>query len=181
MDVQDPRLDRSALEQRRQAAEEALRRQTERLRAAIEACRATASTIATPLPGTRLFARDSVRIGEVEVVLPRQEVRHAGGAQRLTPTEWQLLTFLLANPGAVHSRVDMAVGAWGHGFAERHSEVEVYVSRLRRKLGPAAGCLETVRGLGYRLVLGDATTALAGVRQRLGKAPAFTEAPEGIA
>jgi DNA-binding response OmpR family regulator len=100
-----------------------------------------------------LFAHGVVELGGVEIHLARQTIRHSSGSHRVTPTEWQLLTFLLAHPALVHSRLELAAGAWGPGFAERNSEVEVYVSRLRRKLGPASARLETVRGRGYRLLL----------------------------
>jgi DNA-binding response OmpR family regulator len=128
--------------------------QRERLTSLIEACnRTTARMAGADLAGPRLFTRDVVRLGDVEILVTKQAIRHNGGTHRLTPTEWQLFMFLLANPGVVHSRLDLASGAWGSGFAERNSEVEVYVSRLRRKLGPAGGLLETVRGRGYQLVL----------------------------
>jgi DNA-binding response OmpR family regulator len=135
---------------------ESLLRESQRLAQNIEECRRALLGAVVPLPlhtAPKLFASDVVRIGEVEILVPRQAVRHAGGTHRLTPTEWQLLAFLLARPDAVHSRLAMAAGAWGPGYAERNSEVEVYVSRLRRKLGPAGPLLETVRRRGYRLVL----------------------------
>src|SRR5260221_12223237 len=100
----------------------------------------------------RMFANDVVRVGEAEVVMARQAVRYNGTRARLTPTEWQLLVFFLGNPDLVLSRSTLAAGAWGDGYEGRDSEVEVYVSRLRRKLGPAGRHLETVRGQGYRLL-----------------------------
>jgi DNA-binding response OmpR family regulator len=136
---------------RRQLAE-----QSERLTLVLEACRRTKQSCGAPVPdrGTsRLFSSDRVRFGGVEVILQRQLVRHPRGSQRLTPTEWQLLLFLLSRPDVVHSRSELAAGAWGSGYHGRNSEVEVYVSRLRRKLGPAGRLLETVRGQGYRLLL----------------------------
>lgn len=129
-----------------------LHAQTERLERLLQACAETTARMGSPSP-PRLFARDVVRLGSAEVLVARQSVRHAGGSHRLTPTEWQMLAFLLAHPGEVHSRLELACGAWGPGFAERNSEVEVYISRLRRKLGPAGSMLETVRGRGYRLLV----------------------------
>jgi DNA-binding response OmpR family regulator len=134
-------------------AREKLQAECDRLSLLVHECSLNANARhngGTPL---RLFARESVFLGETEILLPRQSVRHGDTAVRLTPTEWQLLTFLLLNPETVHSRLDLAGGAWGSGFAERAGEVEVYVSRLRRKLGPAGHQLQTVRGHGYRLKL----------------------------
>ena len=149
----------------------------ERLDLLIEDCGATVKAVrgegaGNGVRGPRLFARDVLPLGEAKVMLARQEVRHAGGTQRLTPTEWQLLTFLLAHPEVVHTRVDLATGAWGQGFAERNSEVEVYVSRLRRKLGPAGSLLETVRGQGYRMMLARPPAVVALPTDRLRRAAA---------
>jgi DNA-binding response OmpR family regulator len=129
--------------------------QRDRLASRIEACRQTTEHLRASIDNgaPSLFTHGVVELGGVEIHLARQTIRHAGGVHRVTPTEWQLLTFLLAHPSVVHSRLELAAGAWGPGFAERNSEVEVYVSRLRRKLGPASARLETVRGRGYRLLV----------------------------
>ena len=77
-----------------------------------------------------------------------------GRRRLLTPTEWQLLSALLSEPGVVLSRERLAERAWGAGYRTRGSEVEVYISRLRRKLGEGrrGGMIETVRGRGYRFL-----------------------------
>jgi DNA-binding response OmpR family regulator len=82
-----------------------------------------------------------------------------GHREPLTPTEWQLLSALVAAPGTVLSRQELAARAWGPGYRSRGSEVEVYISRLRRKLGDGRRnrMIETVRGRGYRFVDGQAT------------------------
>lgn len=91
-------------------------------------------------------------LGALEIFPVRQTVVNGGHTHRLTPTEWQLLAHLMAHPGEVLSRAQLATGAWGPGFASRASEVEVYISRLRKKLEWDGGRLiETVRGSGYRL------------------------------
>lgn len=85
----------------------------------------------------------------------RHVVEMEGRRALLTPNEWQLFAALLAAPGRTWTRADLAVTAWGPGFAGRHGEVEVYISRLRRKLesNPRRPLLiETVRGAGYRLM-----------------------------
>jgi DNA-binding response OmpR family regulator len=91
-------------------------------------------------------------LGPLEVLPVRQTVVNGTRSFRLTPTEWQLLAHLMAHPGEVLTRAELATGAWGAGFASRASEVEVYISRLRKKLEWEGGRLiETVRGSGYRL------------------------------
>ena len=150
-------VDRAELRDRLAQARKQLQEQSARLAALIDRCRLTQLNCAITRPenvtNPSVFAADVVHIGEVEVVTARQVVRNGHGAARLTPTEWQLLVFLISNPDAVHSRASLAAGAWGAGYEGRDSEVEVYISRLRRKLGPAGRLLETVRGQGYRLVV----------------------------
>ncbi|HZS14643.1 MAG TPA: winged helix-turn-helix domain-containing protein [Candidatus Dormibacteraeota bacterium] len=129
--------------------------QNEHLSRLLAACNATRAARAQAMaPARRIFAIDVVRLGEVEVLVTRQAVRDGNAVRRLTPTEWQLLLFLLDQPGVVHTRSELAGGAWGSGYHGRDTEVEVYVSRLRRKLGRSGRLLETVRGRGYRLALG---------------------------
>lgn len=147
---------RQDLQERLDVVRVNLTEQSARLRVLLEQFRSSVQRPSSPPPSaptTRLFATDRLRLGDVEVVIPRQLVRDGRGTRRLTPTEWQLLLFLLTKPDIVHSRSELAAGAWGAGFDGRDTEVEVYVSRLRRKLGSAAPLLETVRGQGYRFAL----------------------------
>jgi DNA-binding response OmpR family regulator len=152
-------VDRGALHTRVTTAIDALHAQRARLESILEACRDTAGAVAVrsgegrPDGIPRLFAAQVVSLGAVEILVRQQAIREGSHIRRLTPTEWQLLIFLLSRPDEVHSRAQVAAGAWGGGYADRNSEVEVYISRLRRKLGAAGGMVETVRGLGYRLAL----------------------------
>jgi two-component system phosphate regulon response regulator PhoB len=73
---------------------------------------------------------------------------------RLGPTEFRLLHFLMTHPERVHSRKQLLDRVWGdHVFIEERT-VDVHVKRLRDALTPAqcASMIETVRGVGYRLV-----------------------------
>jgi len=71
----------------------------------------------------------------------------------LTPVEFKLLRFLIANPGRVYSRGQLLDQVWGdHVYVEERT-VDVHVRRLRMALGPVAEQLiETVRGAGYKMV-----------------------------
>jgi DNA-binding response OmpR family regulator len=95
-------------------------------------------------------------IGTLTLLPARREI---DGRLRvsLTASEWQLLIALLGQRSAVLSRAELAARAWGAGYAGRHGEVEVYVSRLRRKLERAGSParIQTVRGRGYQLLAGD--------------------------
>jgi uroporphyrinogen-III synthase len=74
-----------------------------------------------------------------------------GSEIRLTPRERRLLEAMLANPGAVLSKDQLAATAWDTSV-DAHT-VEVTVNRLRRKLGPAAAALETTNRRGYRIAV----------------------------
>jgi len=68
----------------------------------------------------------------------------------LTSHEYKLLDYLMHRPGAVVSRTELTGHIYAQDFERDSNTIEVFVGRLRRKLPP--GLIETVRGLGYRLV-----------------------------
>jgi Transcriptional regulatory protein, C terminal len=69
----------------------------------------------------------------------------------LTFQEFQLLAFLSAHPSTVFSRADLVRQVWQRDFAADSRTVDVHVSRLRHKLGPAYGrCLVTEYRVGYQ-------------------------------
>lgn len=70
----------------------------------------------------------------------------------LTAHEYRLLAYLMHRPGDVVSRSELVDHLYAQDFDRDSNTVEVFVARLRRKLG--AALIETVRGLGYRLVAG---------------------------
>ncbi len=106
-----------------------------------------------------LRSQQPVVLGELRVLPDRRTVERAGHRRQLSPTEWALFAHLLANPGKVMSRRELAAGAWGPGYAARGDQAELYISRVRRKVERDAHhprLIETVRGRGYRLVPPDA-------------------------
>jgi two-component system OmpR family response regulator len=79
-------------------------------------------------------------------------VRRAGRVIDLSPTEYNLLRFLLVNAGRVLSRNQILDHVWQYDFGGHATVVETYVSYLRKKvdrLGPPL--IHTVRGVGYTL------------------------------
>lgn len=72
----------------------------------------------------------------------------------LTPREFALLDYLLKQPGALLSRSDILNAVWGLNFDTGTNMVDVYMHYLRRKLDSRGlgDMIETVRGLGYRLI-----------------------------
>jgi DNA-binding response OmpR family regulator len=69
----------------------------------------------------------------------------------LSPREFSLLEALMRHPDQVLTRDQLLDHAWPLGVAVTPNSVDAYVAFLRRKLGPAAGRIETVRGVGFRL------------------------------
>lgn len=78
----------------------------------------------------------------------------------LTRTEFDLLVFLVDNPGKALSRDVILERVWGNDVVVDPRTVDNFVSSLKRKLGWAPGCgytIRAVRGVGYRLELEDAS------------------------
>ena len=71
---------------------------------------------------------------------------------KLTTREFDLISFLLAHPGRVHSRDVLLENVWGHDFRGDPKTVDVHIRWLREKFAAAAPFeIVTVRGIGYRL------------------------------
>ena len=89
----------------------------------------------------------------------RRAVVHKQGLD-LTRVEFDLLATLLDVPGRVYTRAQLIDRVWGDGFALSDRTVDSHVKLLRRKIGEAGGnadWIETVRGVGYRVVEDGAT------------------------
>ena len=97
-------------------------------------------------------AAGPLRVGAVEVDPATRRTRLDGRAVHLTPTEFDILALLAAQPGVVFTRERLLADVWGYrdGFGAR--TVDSHVQALRRKLG--AGVVRTVHGVGY--AAGDA-------------------------
>lgn len=97
---------------------------------------------------------EAVEVAGLRVDPATRRVLFAEHEIRLGPTEFRLLHFLMTHPERVHSRKQLLDRVWGdHVFIEERT-VDVHVKRLRDALAPAqcATMIETVRGVGYRLV-----------------------------
>jgi two-component system response regulator MprA len=80
-------------------------------------------------------------------------VRSGGAVASLTPTEFRLLGALAAREGRAVTRTELVGTAWPHGAIVQDNTLDVYIARLRRKLGalPDSPEIRTVHGRGYRL------------------------------
>ncbi len=77
-------------------------------------------------------------------------VSQDGQSVNLTSHEFRLLAYLMHRPGQVVSRTELIEHLYAQDFDRDSNTIEVFIGRLRRKLAP--GVIETVRGMGYRLV-----------------------------
>ena len=81
---------------------------------------------------------------------PRLTRVTVGGAPvKLTSHEFRVLSYLMHHRGRVVSQAELTEHIYAQDFDRDSNTVEVFVARLRRKIGPSF--IETVRGLGYRM------------------------------
>jgi DNA-binding response OmpR family regulator len=92
-----------------------------------------------------------VRVGRMSLDLVRREAEMGGGPIPLSERESLLLRELMQTPGRVQSKERLLSAVWGYHFEPGSNVVDVYVGRLRSKLGPDV--IATVRGRGYLLAV----------------------------
>jgi two-component system OmpR family response regulator len=90
-----------------------------------------------------------LRAGDLALDPRTGRVTIAGSPVRLTAHELRVLSYLLHQRGRVVSQGELTEHIYAQDFDRDSNTVEVFVARLRRKLGAAR--IETVRGLGYRI------------------------------
>jgi two-component system OmpR family response regulator len=94
-------------------------------------------------------------IGCLAIYPSERRIAGRGGEEiQLSSREWAVLDRLIARKRAIVSKSQIEEALYAFGAEVESNTVEVYVSRLRRKLGKDS--IETVRGVGYR-ISGDAT------------------------
>jgi len=98
------------------------------------------------------------RRGDLQIDVEARDVRVAGERVGLTATEWRVLELLVANAGWIVPHERLLARVWGRDDAGDLESLRVFVRRLRVKLHDDAATpryLETVRGVGYRLLAGE--------------------------
>ncbi|MGA8890889.1 MAG: response regulator [Anaeromyxobacteraceae bacterium] len=91
-------------------------------------------------------------VGGIRVDLDAHRAWVRGEPVDLTALEFKLLSTLVARAGRVQSRERLLTDVWEMSSEIETRTVDTHVKRLREKLGPASDLIETVRGVGYRLV-----------------------------
>jgi two-component system OmpR family response regulator len=95
-----------------------------------------------------------LQLGRLEIDLARDLVRKDGYPVTLTQKEWALLRVMATRPDRIHTRELLQDALYGYADEADSNTLEVFISRLRRKLGRSH--IVTLRGLGYRLSASDA-------------------------
>jgi two-component system, OmpR family, KDP operon response regulator KdpE len=98
------------------------------------------------------------RRGTLQVDVDGREARLGDERVRLTPTEWRVLEMLVANAGWIVPHERLAARVWGREEPADRDALRVFIRRLRAKIGDDVSeprYVETVRGVGYRLLPGD--------------------------
>jgi two-component system OmpR family response regulator len=97
----------------------------------------------------RGHGQPQLRCGAIALDPRRATVTLDGAPVILTGHEFRTLAYLMHQDGRVVSRAELTEHIYAQSFDRDSNTVEVFVARLRRKLGASA--IETVRGLGYRM------------------------------
>lgn len=92
------------------------------------------------------------RLGDLTIDPARREVTVAGQPIDLRTKEFDCLLCLAEHKGIVLSREKLLELAWGYDFAGQTRTVDVHVAHLRKKLSHSTAQIETVTGVGYKLV-----------------------------
>ena len=90
-----------------------------------------------------------LRCGDVALDARLGRVTLAGASVKLTSHEFRVLSYLMHHRGRLVSQAELTEHIYAQDFDRDSNTVEVFIARLRKKLG--ADLIETVRGLGYRI------------------------------
>lgn len=118
--------------------------------------------LAKPFNSDELLARINVqlrrrtlgsvqKIGEMTLDPARRQVFWDEAEVKLSPREFDLLTYLCNQPGRVYSREEIEKNVWGEDLPPSSNVVDVHIANIRGKLRDAGGygMIRTVRGIGY--------------------------------
>jgi len=93
-----------------------------------------------------------IQIGELSIDVARREAHVGARSLDLRAKEFDLLVALAEQPGRVFTREQLLQHAWGFDYYGQTRTVDVHVGQLRRKMGDSRVRIETVTGVGYKLV-----------------------------
>ena len=94
-----------------------------------------------------------IHVGDVTIDPARHEMTVSGRPVKLRPKEFDLLLSMVEHKGIVLSRQQLLGLVWGYDFYGETRTVDVHIAHLRRKLVKSNVEIETVMGVGYKLVV----------------------------
>jgi two-component system KDP operon response regulator KdpE len=108
------------------------------------------------LPVAQASEEEAIHLVGVEIHLAKRRIVANGKESRLTPKEFDLLSYLIANPNVPISHVKLLQAVWGPDYGDQVEYLRVFVNQLRKKLEPDPSkprYLLTEPWVGYRFVL----------------------------
>jgi two-component system alkaline phosphatase synthesis response regulator PhoP len=93
-----------------------------------------------------------LQLADLTIDPVRREAHLSGQTINLRTQEFELLSTLSAQPGRVFTREQLLQQAWGFDFYGQTRTVDVHIAHLRKKLSGSSVTIETVTGIGYKLV-----------------------------
>jgi two-component system response regulator PhoP len=105
------------------------------------------------------FATSVLEFDSINLDIAAKRLTVSGEKVGLTAYEYKMLEYLMMNPGKVISKTELTEHLYAQDYDRDSNVLEVFVRRLRQKLDPAQTLkpIETVRGQGYRFVLGESS------------------------
>jgi DNA-binding response OmpR family regulator len=94
--------------------------------------------------------REVAQIGGLTVDFTARMVLVDGVNVELSPKEYDLLFYMVRNKGIALSREKLITQVWGYDFFGDDRTLDTHIKLLRKQLGNYAGCIVTLRGVGYR-------------------------------
>lgn len=103
----------------------------------------------------------NITLGELKIYPEKYEVTLSGEQITLRPKEFEVLLYLARKPGVVMTRDDLMNAVWGFDYIGGQRTVDVHVSSLRKKLelDPGSVHIDSIRGVGYKLVINKKKTS----------------------
>lgn len=95
-----------------------------------------------------------ISVGDLTIDVARREVDVAGRSIELRAKEFDLLAVFARHPGVVFSRDKLLSLVWGYEYYGDTRTIDVHITWLRDKLGQCSAQIQTVWGVGYKLVVG---------------------------
>jgi DNA-binding response OmpR family regulator len=102
------------------------------------------------------FANSTLRVSDLELNTVEQTVRRSNELVELSPTEYRILEYMIHKPRVVVSKRELLEHLYDYNWQHHSNVIEAHVSNLRKKLDGVTGqpSIETLRGRGYRLLVG---------------------------